>query len=118
MPEPRAETVLSQMPVANSVENPPWGIVDVVLIAIFSLIATGLLTAIAFGIVHAIPKWKHYTVAQLAAEPLAVIPPQAIGYLLTLFFMILVVKRGTTAPFSRAVKWRWPSNLLPYLAAG
>jgi len=118
LPEPSAETALPQRPLATSAEDPPWGIIDVVLIAIFSLIGTGLLTAVAFGIVHAIPKWKHYTVAQLAAEPLAVIPPQAIGYLLTLFFMVLIVKRGTTAPFWRAVKWSWPSNLLPYVAAG
>lgn len=117
-PEPLAETAL---PVAASVtpaEYPPWGIVDVVLIAVFSLIATGLLTMIAFGIVHVVPKWKHYTVGQLVSEPLVVIPPQAIGYLFTLFFMVLVVRRWTDDPFWRAVKWRWPSNAALYLAAG
>ncbi len=99
-------------------ENPPWGILDVVLIAIFSLIATGLLTAIAFGIVHAIPAWRRYTAVQLAAEPLAVIPPQAVGYLFTLFFMVLVVRRGTSVQFWNAVKWNWPKKALPFFAAG
>ena len=99
-------------------EDPPWGIVDIALIVIFYVIATGLLTAIVFGVIHAVPKWKHYTVTQLAAEPLALIPPQAIGYLFTLFFMVLVVRRGTTAPFWRAAKWKWPMATVPYVALG
>jgi hypothetical protein len=99
-------------------EDPAWGIVDIVLIAIFYVIATGLLTAIIFGVIHVVPRWKHYTVGQLAAEPLAVIPPQTIGYLVTLFFMTLVVRRGTNAPFWRATKWRWPAAVVPYLALG
>jgi len=99
-------------------EDPAWGVIDVVLIVIFYVIATGLLTAIVFGIIHAVPRWKHYTVAQLAAEPLAVLPPQTLGYVVTLFFMVLVVRRGTAAPFWKAAKWRWPGNALPYLAFG
>lgn len=99
-------------------EAPPWGLIDVALIVVFYVIATGLLTAIVFGAIHAVPRWKHYTFAQLAAEPLAVIPPQAMGYLVTLFFMMLVVRRGTTAPFWRAAKWRWPVAAMPYAALG
>jgi CAAX protease family protein len=103
---------------ALPVEDPPWGILDVALIVIFYVIATGLLTAIVFGAIHAVPRWNHYTVAQLAAEPLAVIPPQTIGYLVTLFFMVLVVRRGTTTPFWRAAKWQWPMAAVPYLSLG
>ena len=99
-------------------ENPAWGIVDIALIVLFYVIATGLLTAIIFGIIHAVPRWRHYTVGQLAAEPLAVIPPQTIGYLVTLFFMVLVVRRGTAEPFWRATKWRWPVAVVPYVATG
>ena len=116
--EPSTETAPPQVPAVVLVENPPFGIIDVVLIAIFSLIATGLLTAIAFGIVHAIPAWRSYTVGQLAAEPVAVIPPQAVGYLFTLFFMMLVVRRGTTAPFWNAIKWKWPANLALFFGVG
>lgn len=114
---PGPETALTAPPAVPR-ENPPWGFVDVVLIAIFSVIATGLLTMIAFGIVHSIPKWKHYTIGQLAAEPLAVIPPQAMGYLLTLIFMVVVVRRGTNAPFWRAAKWRWPASIWLYIMIG
>lgn len=99
-------------------EDPPWGFIDVVLIAVFSIIATGLLTMIAFGIVHSIPKWKHYTIAQLAAEPLAVIPPQAVGYLLTLAFMIVVVRRTTAEAFWHTTKWEWPVKVWPYVSLG
>ena len=118
--EPETETgeIQAVHSAAFPVEDPAWGIIDVVLIVVFYVIATGLLTAITFGIIHAIPRWKHYTVAQLAAEPLAVIPPQAIGYAATLFFMVLVVRRGTEAPFWKAAKWKWPSAALPYLALG
>ena len=115
--EAAAETAPPQV-VAPPVEDPAWGVVDVVLIAIFSLIATGLLTAVAFGIVHSIPAWKQYSVAQLAAEPLAVIPPQAVGYLFTLFFMVLVVRRGTSAPFWSAVKWSWPTKGIVFFTVG
>ena len=121
LPAPGAENALSPSvgpPTLSREEDPPWRFVDVILIAVFSLIATGLLTGIAFAIVHAVSGWKHYTVSQLAAEPLAVIPPQALGYLLTLFFMVLVVKRGTPLPFWRAVKWQWPTNAFAYVVAG
>jgi len=111
------ETPLAKTP-RYSAEDPPWGFIDVVLIAVFSIIATGLLTMIAFGIVHSIPKWKHYTIGQLSEEPLAVIPPQALGYLLTLIFMVVVVRRFTSASFWQTAKWRWPSTLWPYVAIG
>jgi uncharacterized protein len=117
LPPTGAEISLPE-PKTALAEDPPWGIVDVILIAIFSLIATGLLTAVAFGIVHSIPAWRHYTVTQLAAEPLAVIPPQAVGYLFTLFFMVLVVRRGTSFPFWHSVKWNWPRKGLQYVVAG
>ena len=99
-------------------DDPPWGLIDVLLIAIFSLICTGLLTLVSFAVIHAIPQWKHYTAQQLAAEPFAVVVPQALGYLLTLFFMMLVVKRGTDAPFWSAVKWNWPPRILPFIVGG
>jgi len=119
LPAPGAENALPVAPPSTPPqENPGWGIVDVILVAVFSLIATGLLTGIAFAIVHAVPRWTHYTVSQLAAEPLAVIPPQALGYVLTLLFMILVVRRGTAVPFWRAVKWQWPANAFAYVVAG
>ena len=120
-PDPPSDTAAEAAPpqlIARPEEDPPWGIIDVVLIAIFSLIATGLLTAVAFGIVHAIPRWKQYSVGQLAAEPLAVIPPQAVGYVFTLLFMMLVVRRGTSAAFSKAVKWEWPAKGIVFFAAG
>lgn len=116
VPQLGVEAPLSSPPLPS--DEPPWGILDVVLIAVFSVIATGLLTFVSFAIIHAIPRWKHYTIAQLAAEPLAVVLPQAVGYVLTLFFMIVVVRRGTDAPFWRAVKWQWPRNILPYVVAG
>lgn len=114
--EPTAEAALSlPRPVS---QDPPWGILDVVLIAVFSLIATGLLTIVSFAVIHAVPRWKHYTFPQLAAEPLAVVLPQALGYVVTLFFMMLVVRRSTRAPFWQAVKWRWPARMYVYVVAG
>ena len=118
LPHSSTETALPALGPAPPAEQPRWGVIDIALIAIFYLIATGLLTAIAFGIVHAIPRWRHYSISQLAAEPLAVIPPQTVGYVLTLFFMILVVRRGTSASFWRTIKFRWPDALLPYIATG
>ena len=118
--EPGAETrEIEAVPSAViAAEDPTWGVIDVVLIVVFYVIATGLLTAIVFGIIHSVPHWKHYTVAQLAAEPLAVIPPQTLGYVVTLLFMVLVVRRGTAMPFWKAAKWGWPTNVFPYLAFG
>ena len=117
--EPSTESVPPQSPPVAPAENPPFGIIDVVLIAIFFLIASALLMAVAFGIIHAIPFWRNYSFAQLQREPAAFIPPQVIGSLFTLFFMMLVVQRGTSIPFWNAVKWNWPSSkLIPFIAAG
>ena len=116
--EPSTESVPPQVPVVTPVENPPFGIIDIVLIVIFFLIASALLLAVALGIVHVIPAWRHYNVTQLEQEPAVVIPPQAVGYLFTLFFMVLVVRRGTSAPFWNAVKWRWPANIALFFGVG
>jgi hypothetical protein len=116
LPESPVELSIAQ-PMPHS-EDPPWGLIDVLLIAVFSLIATGLLTLVSFAVIHAIPKWQHFTAQQLTAEPFAVVVPQALGYLLTLFFMMLVVRRGTDVPFWNAVKWRWPQRVFPFIVAG
>jgi membrane protease YdiL (CAAX protease family) len=116
--EQSSGTSFSAVPTVPLAEDPPWNFIDVVLIAVFSLIATGLLTMITFSIVHYVPQWKHFKLAQLAAEPWAVIPPQALAYFLTLCFMVLVVKRGTSSSFLRAVKWEWPANSWQYLIGG
>ena len=116
IPEPNTESGL-RLP-SLPANDPPWGIVDVVLIAVFSLIATGLLTLLAFAILHGLPRWKHYTPQQMVAEPLATVIPQAVAYLLTLFFMMLVVRRGTSRNFWLAVKWDWPHKIYSFFAAG
>jgi len=46
------------------------------------------------------------------------IPAQTVADMLTLFLMMLIVRRGNSGSFWAAVKWRWPVNAFPYLAAG
>lgn len=99
-------------------ENPPWGLLDVLLIAVFGIIAIFFLTAIGFLVVHFVPRLRHMDVAQLSQEPLVVLPPQTLAYLATLFFMMLVVRRESLEPFWNAVKWRWPVNALPFILGG
>lgn len=103
---------------SGGAERPVWGLLDVLLIAIFFAISLGVLTVVAFIIIHAVPALRHYTFAQLAQEPLAILPPQTASYLCTLFFMMLVIRRGSDGPFWDAVKWNWPSNTFFVLIAG
>ena len=118
LPQPDAAPALPATIAPAPGENPAWGLLDVLLIAVFGVIAMFFLTAIGFVVMHFIPGLRHMDVAQLSQEPLVVLPPQTLAYVATLFFMMLVVRRESFEPFWDAVNWRWPANVLPFILGG
>ncbi len=117
-PSPDDEALQPAAVAAVPTENPPWGILDVVLIAVFNLFAVAVLTIISLGVAHFSPRLGHLSAIQLAQEPLVLLPPQALSYLAMLFFMVLVVRRYTNESFWTTVKWHWPSNPIVLIGIG
>jgi membrane protease YdiL (CAAX protease family) len=93
-----------------AVEAPAWGLLDVLFIAIFNVIAGAIFTGVGIGIVHFVPSLHRLGLTRLFQEPLFLLPPQTLSYIATLCFMFLVVRRGTERRFWDAVKWRWPQS--------
>ncbi|MBZ5522085.1 MAG: CPBP family intramembrane metalloprotease [Acidobacteriia bacterium] len=93
-------------PVPTSGENPVWGLLDVLQIAlvaplaiIFSELA---LSSIARLITHHTPS------ADLYREPLVQIGAQAVVFLAVVGFMLMIVRFKYDAPFLEAISWNMP----------
>ncbi len=88
-------------------ENPPWGIWDVVRIAVVAMIAIGLFSMAAMGIAIGHMGTIRASAADLARNPRIVVPAQLAAYVLVVIYMVLLVhSRGR--PFWPALRWRWP----------
>ena len=98
-------------------ENPPWGILAVLLIAIFNFLAFNLIAVTFFVAIHAIPRFRGLSLEAFTQSPLALVP-QMVSYVLAVFFMVLVVQKGTPESFWSAVKWNWPSRIAFLILAG
>ncbi len=113
-PQPQPEAV----PPARTTEDPPWGIWDVVRIAVVAAIAIGLFSTIALGIAMARAGASRPSAADLARDPRIVIPAQFAAYLVVIAFMVLLV-RSRRRPFWPSVRWQWPfAAWLGWLALG
>ncbi len=88
-------------------EDPPWGIWDVVRIALLAVVAIGLFSMIAMGI--AIDKIGpvRASAADMARNPRIVVPAQFAAYLLVIIYMVSLV-RSRGRPFWPTLRWRWP----------
>jgi len=97
-------------------ESLPWTFLDVVRIAILTIVAIFFFTSISFSIA-AHRGGKTLSSADAARDPKIILPGQAAAYLLALAFMVAVV-RGRGRPFWQSMRWSWPSIPFGYLAAG
>ena len=95
-------------------ENPPWSLWEVFSIA---LLAFG--SGQIFGLIGAYLAVKkfHVPLAGLERNPKLAIPAEFFGYVLTLAFMVAIL-RSRGLPFWRTVRWRWTGRSIRYLASG
>jgi hypothetical protein len=117
VPDQSAEALLPESLPVPRPKDPPWGIPAVLLIAAFDFIALNLIALPVFMAIHAIPRFHQLSLDAFLKSAFALIP-LTLSYLLTLFFMMLVVQRGSDQPFFVSVKWRWPEKIYPYIALG
>jgi uncharacterized protein len=89
-------------------EQPVFGFLDVLLIALGAFLILVVVQTIGIGVARALPRFHGLALDQLTKEPLIAIPTQAVAYLLLLVFVHLLLfaryGRGLTA----AVPFRWP----------
>lgn len=86
-------------------------VVAIVVIAVFGV--ASLWVAAGTRMFHGIPP------AQLARDPLLIIPAQFAAYLVLVFFMYAVVRKERGYRFLPAVRWNWPQgSWIAFLALG
>lgn len=94
-------------------EELPWGLWDVVRIAVVAMIAIGLFSMVAMAI--ALRGASNISPADLARNARVVIPAQFAAYLVVLAFMYYLVSSKRSHPDERAavdpltaIRWNWP----------
>jgi CAAX protease family protein len=95
-------------PAIHADEFPPWGLWDVVRIAVLALIAIGLASFVAVGVALRLagPPLRPVT-ADLARNPRVVVPAQWSAYLVVIGYMVWVVRSRGRA-FWATIRWNWP----------
>ena len=116
--EPTTQALESQalLPAGDD-ENPPWGVLGVLLIAGFNFLAFNLAAVGFFVALHAIPRYRGLSLEAFTQSPLALVP-QILSYVLAFFLMVLIVQRETLEPFWSVVKWNWPQRSIFLILIG
>ena len=115
---PPAEIIPPQPLAPVPVENPPWGIWEIV-----GIVAVGF-AALFFSVVVVMLLAHHFLFPHqsplegLQEHPMLLIAAQALTYVLVIVFMVFLVKRTNPLSFGDAIRWRWPENPWIYLAGG
>jgi hypothetical protein len=92
---------------AAAADDHPWGIWDLVRIAVVAVIAILLFSIVAMGVAIRSAGPAHAAAADLARDPRVVIAAQFAAYLIVIVYMVSLV-RSRGRPFWPAVRWNWP----------
>ncbi len=125
---PLSHEVTRQMNVETSLDQPlateipagqdrlPWGLRDVIIIAVVAVIAIGLFSMVAMGLaLHSHPS---VAPAELARNARLVIPAQFAAYVIVVIFMVALL-RARGLKFWKSIEWRWPhANWFAWLLLG
>jgi membrane protease YdiL (CAAX protease family) len=113
MPASPSEPALKLSPPAGepavALDDQPWGVWDLVRIAVVALIAIVLLSTVAMGLAIRSAGLAHAVAADLARDPRVAIPAQFAAYLVVIVFMVSLVRRRGR-PFWTSVRWNWPGR--------
>ena len=113
-PEPQVPAPVSEerapefaAPVIQAGEDPPWGIWDVVRIAVVAMIAIGVLSMAALGLALRFAGRVGPSSADLARNARVVVPAQFAAYLVVIAYMVSLLRsRGRS--FWPVMGWKWP----------
>jgi membrane protease YdiL (CAAX protease family) len=101
------------------VENPPWSGWDVVRIVVVGVFAIALFSIASLWVGARSGLFRGMTAAELARDPLLIIPAQFAAYMVLVLFMYAVVRRERGYRFLPAVRWNWPqATWIGFVALG
>jgi membrane protease YdiL (CAAX protease family) len=83
-----------------------------------ALVVVIVCSAFALVIAHHLSSLRHASTADLAENPLVLLPAQLVAYLLIFALLWRLFTRYFRIGFFRALLWRWPARWLRFLAAG
>ena len=98
--------------------EPLFGLSEVFFVFLAALIAVIVCGAFAIAIAHHLPSLSHARTADLADNPLVLLPAQLAAYLLVFALLWRLFTHYFRIGFFRALLWRWPPRWLRFLAAG
>lgn len=116
LPEVPAQIPASGPPLP---EDPPWTGWDVLRITVVGIFVIALFGIASLWIASASGLFRGMAPAQLARDPLLIIPAQFAAYMVLVLFMYTVVRRGPGFRFLAALRWNWPQGTgIGFLALG
>ena len=99
-------------------ENPVFGLLDVVLVAVAAFLILIVTQVMAFGVAHAVPRFAHMALKDLAKEPLLLVPAQAVAYLFLIAFIHLLLYSRYAQGMTEAIPFRRPRHVAALVGAG
>ncbi len=115
---PPATTVIA--PVAGTrtpIENPPWSGLDVVLLALITLIAI-IFSTLAVMLVAHFFFVRDALMLDVMRKPLPILFTMLLSYMIVLAVMYIFVVRDQNRNFWDAIQWNWPDSWGRYLWIG
>jgi len=92
-------------------ENPIFNLLDVFLIWVIAVVALIFCSSIAFAIIYS-THHGHLSQKELLNNVLVFLPAQVAAYILTVGFMVLLIRQKYRMKFLEAVKWNMPGTRL------
>jgi membrane protease YdiL (CAAX protease family) len=98
-----------EIPIGSPRREPPWGVVDILIVALFALVSLMVLATVGLGLAPRLAAFHSLSREQIATGPLFLIPVQAVAYLATFLFARMLITLRAQDDFWKAVRW----NALP-----
>jgi len=118
LPVPVAGEPIPELANINTGEDPPWGIWEVLRIAVVAMIAIGLFSMVGLGLALRLAGPVKPLPVELARNARVVVPAQFAAYLVLLAYMAWLVRSRRRA-FWQTIPWNWPgAKWLGWIALG
>jgi len=106
-------------PVASHAEtSPPWSVLDLAVVLVFSVAAWILLSSLALGVAHLSASKQHVSVQDVASSPVVALATQSATELAVLLFIVTWIGRLSQQGFWDTIHWNWPRAIIARLLIG
>lgn len=89
-------------------EEPVWGFFDVILIAGFAFLSLVFLFTLTIALANASGRLRGVSPIKFAENTMVLVSTQAVGSLMTVVFMVQMLRVKYHVSFAKAVNWNWP----------